>query len=321
MKVALCFIIKDKLHKENIWKKWITYNSFLFNVYFFYKNKHSITSSWILQHCIPEKYILPTSYFHIVPAYISLMEYAYHDDPQNKWFCFLTESCVPIIPPPLFLTLFYQYHRKSILKWEYSKWNIDYHRRANLKYLHKKYHLCNTPWFLLERSHVYICIQFVILEPKMFSLICKGGIANESIFAIILRYFDQLKYVINENSTIMDWSRMTTSTSPYVFSSEKDMESIYTFIKKNKYGIFLRKIHKDFPEELLENILFSSLTFPPIITFDTSYKCCHWFIRRTSLHLIISTFLRMTFSTLECICRSNYICFTFIFCSFILCLN
>ena len=54
----------------------------------------------------------------------------------------------------------------------------------------------------------------------MFSLICKGGIANESIFAIILKYYDQLKYVINENTTIMDLSRMTSPTRPYIFSSE-----------------------------------------------------------------------------------------------------
>jgi hypothetical protein len=76
-KVALCFIINDRLHKESIWKKWIKENSFLFNVYFFYKNKHSIISPWILQHCIPDKYILPTSYYYIVPAYLSLMEYAF----------------------------------------------------------------------------------------------------------------------------------------------------------------------------------------------------------------------------------------------------
>ena len=54
MKVALCFIINNTLYKEEIWKRWIKQNSFLFNVYFFYKNKHSITSNWILEHCIPD---------------------------------------------------------------------------------------------------------------------------------------------------------------------------------------------------------------------------------------------------------------------------
>lgn len=314
MKVALCFIINHTLHKEEIWKRWIKENSFLFNVYFFYKNKHSITSKWILQHCIPDKYILHTSYYYIVPAYFSLMEYAYQHDKENKWFCFLTESCVPIIPPSLFLMSFYKNHKKSILNWDKAKWNIDYHTKANLKYLPNEYHLCNTPWFLLERNHVYICIQFVQLETKMFRLICKGKIANESIFAIILKHYHLLKYVINENSTIMDWSRMSTKTSPYLFSSEKDMDVIAELIKKNKYGFFLRKIHKDFPDELLEKIL----ALPPITTINTSYKSSHWFICRSSLHLIISTLIRMTFSTLECICRSYNIRLIFIFSLFII---
>ena len=37
MKVALCFIINNTLYKEEIWKRWIKQNSFLFNVYFFIK--------------------------------------------------------------------------------------------------------------------------------------------------------------------------------------------------------------------------------------------------------------------------------------------
>ena len=313
MKVALCFIINDRLYKEEIWKKWIKENSFLFNVYFFYKNKHSITSQWILQHCIPENYILRTSYYYIVPAYFSLMEYAFYHDIKNKWFCFLTESCVPIIPPSLFLMSFYKNYNKSILNWENAKWNIEYHTKANLKYLDNKYHLSNTPWFILERNHVYTCLQFVKLETKMFRLICKGKIANESIFAIILKHYDLLKYVINKSSTIMDWSRMSSTTSPYIFSSKKDMDSITKFIEKNKYCFFLRKIDKDFPDELLENIL----TLPSITTINTCYKCSHWLICRSSLHLIISTLIRMTFSTLECICRSYNIRLIFIFSLFI----
>lgn len=320
-KVALCFIIDHELHKEKIWKKWISCNSSLLNVYFFYKNKHLIYSNWILQHCIPENYILPTSYFHIVPAYLSLMYYAFYHDNNNTWFCFLTESCVPIIPPHVFKIMFYNNFRKSILSWKPATWNIHLHKRANLNLLNKKYHLCNTPWFVLERNHVYVCIKFVELESKMFRLICKGGIANESIFAIILKHSNLLQYVINENSTIMDWKSMSSSTSPYLFSKEEDMESIYELIEKNKYAMFLRKIDKNFPNELLEKILFSSLTFPFMVTLNTGYESCHGFIRGAGLHLIISTISGMTLSTFESISRSYYIRLAFIFCSFILCLN
>jgi len=313
MKVALCFIINHELKKEKIWRKWINQNSFLFNVYFFYKKKDLISSKWILNHCLPEKYIFPTSYFHIVQAYFSLMEYAYHHDKQNTWFCFLSESCIPIITPSSFKKLFYENYDKSILKWEKAKWNIYLLKRANLQFLPPEFHLSNSPWFLLERKKVQLCLCYLKYHFSTFRLICKGGIANESIFAIILQKYKSFDNVLNENSTLMDWTRMTSATSPYVFSSKKDMEFIINEKQKNKYNIFLRKIHNDFPDELLDEILFP-LTFPTITTIDTSYKCCHRFICRTGLHLVISTLVQMAFSTLECICRCYYIRFIFVFC-------
>ena len=245
------------------------------------------------------------------------MEYAYYHDNNNKWFCFLTESCVPIVTPSLFLSSFYKNYNKSIIKWDRARWNIEYHNKANLKYLANEFHLCNTPWFLLERNHVYLFLQFIRLKSKMFRLICRGKIANESIFAIILKYYSLLEQVINENSTIMDWSRMSSTTSPYVYSSKEDFDSIIEFKEKNKYSFFLRKIHKDFPDEILENIL----ALPSISTINTSYKSSHWFIRRPCLHLIISTLIRMTLSTLESISRCYNICFIFIFSLFIIGLN
>jgi hypothetical protein len=186
----------------------------------------------------------------------------------------LTESCVPIVLPNQFSSFFLKYHEKSILSWKKAHWNIYYHKKANLRYLPPLYHLCNTPWFIFTRSHVELCFQFIKEKPNLFDIICKGMIANESIFAIILCYFDELKNVINEDSTIMDWSRMSSTTSPYVFKDSFDIKSILELKQKNKFGMFLRKIHYTFPEKLLEN-----LTLPSISTIDTSNKSSHGFIR------------------------------------------
>ena len=52
-------------------------------------------------------------------------------------------------------------------------------------------------------------------------------------------------------------------------------------------------------EENIKNKLFIyylSLAFPSIAAINTSDKCGHGFIRRTRLHLIISTFIRPTFT-------------------------
>ena len=44
------------------------------------------------------------------------------------------------------------------------------------------------------------------------------------------------------------------------------------------------------------------LAFPPRSTFNTRHKCRHWLIRRTSLQLVITAFLRLTFSARKSVC-------------------
>ena len=256
MKVALCFIISYQhiLNKENIWKQWIEPNKDIIQIYFHYKDIQFIRSPWIKRHCIPKEFIAQTSYYHVVPAYISILSYAFlHDD--NKWFCLLTESCVPIISPQEFRRLFFENYYRSIFKWKPAYWNIELHKRANLKHLNSEYHLANDPWFTLTRNHVHKCIIFTIKKNDIYQKVCKGGLANESLFAIILQTFKDLDtdYIINKSSTISDWSRMSNATSPHLFleGDECDIDFIRTELSKNSYALFLRKVDSKFPDDLL----------------------------------------------------------------------
>ena len=134
MKVALCFIINYEhiLNKEDIWIEWIKPNQDIINIYFYYKELQKIKSEWIMKHTIPPKFIYETSYYHVIPAYLSLMNFALSHDSNNNWFCFLTDSCCPIISPTRFRHLFYTHYNKSILSWKKAWWNIQFHKRANL---------------------------------------------------------------------------------------------------------------------------------------------------------------------------------------------
>jgi len=257
MKVALCFIISYKhiLQKEEYWIKWIKSNEDLFNIYFHYKNKKQIKSKWILDHCIPECYIQTTSYFHVVAAYMSLLNYAYKNDSKNQWFCMLTESCVPIISPKKFKKIFFENYDKSIMKINRANWNINFHRRANLNLLDKKFHLSNDPWFTLSRYHVRICMEFITEHNGLYKLINSGGLANESIFAIIFTEYEQVNKdaLINSSSTIADWYRMANPTSPHLFDecNEQDEIIIKDELKNNPYALFLRKVNYKFPDDKL----------------------------------------------------------------------
>ena len=72
LKVALCFNLNYDhiLIKEQLWRKWIEPNADIINVYFFYKDYNKITSTWIKDCVIPDKYITKTSYYFVMPASI-----------------------------------------------------------------------------------------------------------------------------------------------------------------------------------------------------------------------------------------------------------
>ena len=261
MKVALCFNISynHNVNKEELWKEWISQNQDLFNIYFHYKDATKIKSQWIKKHALPQKYVLPTDYLHCVPAYFALMYYALEHDKTNEWFCFLTESCVPIISPLKFRHLFLTNYYNTIMKIQPIWWNIHYCNRANLKYLPQDFHLANSPWFVLSRQDAHQCIKYSQKYNKEYKFICNGDVANESIFAIILsKYGGRLHNIRNENTTITDWSRMTSATSPYLFKTVTPVDKtfIQTYLKENRYSMFLRKVGSEYPDDILKELIY-----------------------------------------------------------------
>jgi hypothetical protein len=258
MKIALCFIISydHVLNKENLWREWIEPNKDIINVYFYYKELQKIKSSWILEHIIPEKYIFETSYYHVIPAYMSSMNYAFLHDSENQWFCLLTDSCCPIISPKRFRYLFYKHYNKSIMNWRKAWWNLQFHKRANLSLLPEELRLANDPWFILKRKNVEHCMNSIKAWPKLANTVCSGGLANESLFAIMLHMYKQLESpnVISSVTHITDWSRMTSPTSPYLFKevNERDIKFIDDSLETNKYAVFIRKISPEFPDDIIK---------------------------------------------------------------------
>ena len=259
-RIALCFIISYDhiLKKEAIWREWIEQNKDIINVYFFYKDKSKIKSPWILSHLIDEEYIVSTSYLQVVPAYMNIIHFAYKKDHRNQWFCLLTDSCCPIISPRRFRYLFFKNYQTSIMSWRAAWWNPIYHKRANLISLPLDLHLGNSPWFVLNRSDVLLCIRFLKEHNKLFHLINEGGLANESIFAIIFKIYNRLSFICREDTHLTDWSRMSSTTSPYVFKEDNELNRkfINESLKQNKMALFIRKMEESFPDETLRYYIY-----------------------------------------------------------------
>jgi hypothetical protein len=288
MKVALCFIISYKhiLNKEELWKEWIKENQDIINVYFHYKDIQEIKSPWILRHCLPSEYIYQTSYMHVIPAYLSLMKYASQHDKSNQWFCFLTDSCCPIISPHRFRYLFFENYCKSILSWKKAWWNPSFHKRANLALLPEEFHLANDPWFVLNREHIKACLQYADKKQPAVKTICNGGLANESLFAIMLYGSKKMDQVISHASHAADWSRMASTTSPHLFqnANTQDIQFIEKTLNTTKYTMFIRKIAPEFPDDVLRHYIYSYLKDKDDLLV----------IRRPFLLLLKILFTRMT---------------------------
>jgi len=303
MKVALCFIISYQhiLNKEQLWIDWIKPNKDIINVYFHYKNINTIKSPWIKLHTIPPKYLQNTTYYNVVPAYLAVMSYAFEHDKQNQWFCLLTDSCVPIVSPKKFRQLFLNYYQASVIKCMPAYWDITLHRRANLRLLSKEFWLANDPWFTLCRDHVYKCILFLTHKTETFNQINMGGLANESLFAIVLQTFGELtnttkNRLINSSATLCDWKRMSSPTSPYVFkeATEENINIILNLLKENKHAMFLRKVGSTFSDDALKQIMDADLGH----TYDTQFVKAVARTRSISwnfVYLLVSLFFTTVF--------------------------
>jgi hypothetical protein len=285
MKVALCFIISYNhvLNKEAIWRKWIEANKDMFNIYVYYKDINKIKSAWLKSYAIPEKHIYNTSYYHIIPAYMSLMNYALSHDKSNQWFCFLTDSCCPIVSPKRFRYSFYKYYNKSIISWNPAWWNITVHKRANLALLPEKCRLGNDPYFIMKRENVVQCLHFIQNEQKITHLICEGGLANESLFAIILYNYKELTNVLRFPTHVADWSRMDTATSPYLFSvsSKENTAFIEENLAKHEYMFFIRKMSPDFPDSELNKYIYEHS-----LERDNKLIIVNWFLIKKVYHVL-----------------------------------
>jgi hypothetical protein len=146
------------------------------------------------------------------------------------------------------------------MSWRKAWWNIQFHKRANLALLPEELRLANDPWFILNRQNVLQCMNFIRAYPDLVNTVSNGGLANESLFAIIMYMNNQLqtKNVICGVTHLTDWSRMTSSTSPYLFKelTKTDIKFIDESLETNKYAVFIRKVSAEFPDDILRKYIF-----------------------------------------------------------------
>lgn len=97
------------------------------------------------------------------------------------------------------------------------------------------------------------------MNSKICNTVCNGGLANESLFAIIMCHYNKIQTVISKTTHMADWFRMSSPTSPHMFKegTQDDSDFIDKFLKENDLVMFIRKVHPKFPDELLRKYIFN----------------------------------------------------------------
>jgi hypothetical protein len=113
----------------------------------------------------------------------------------------------------------------------------------------------------MKRENVLQTLHFIKTQQNIVKTVCDGGLANESLFAIIMFAHKQMEAngsVISAVTHLTDWNRMSSFTSPHTFkdANNADIKFIDTELDKNKYAMFIRKMAPEFPDDILKNYIY-----------------------------------------------------------------
>jgi hypothetical protein len=283
MKLALCWQLagSHQLAHEALWRDWIdgfdaamadaraeqgaAADETSVNTYCQYGNVRGqatydkIRSPWLRSKCIPTQYSRPTSYTHVTESLFSLLLFALRHDEANEWFLLLTETCVPVVRPAEMARRFRSaLGERSIVTAQPAHWDVQMHKRANLRLLPPSLRLANDPWAVYARRHVRQFMDFAsdAQTAATFGTIVAGGIANESVFAVVLEVMQERDGPrhVNAASTLSDWARRSSPTSPHVFRDATDVEllALRRLLQLNRHSLVLRKVAASFPRSQIE---------------------------------------------------------------------
>ena len=261
--VTFCFLVTKDLVKETVWRKWLdklAQLNFNFQVVThcspnFTKN---ITSDWLRQTLLPEKYLCETGWGWVMKATLALYKYATEQAPAD-WYTLHSETCVPFVTPEKFIELYTTYKQNTFISYCKAWPGILQCKRANLHLLPPEYHLVHQNWVILCHEDLSQMLHLAQVDRKLTTTLMTGHVADESFIAVFLYKINNFKNVLNKLTTIADWKRTPNGNNPYTFNSwtETDQTIVAELGKdrtKNEY-MFLRKIGPAFPEKVLYQLL------------------------------------------------------------------
>lgn len=255
-KIAFLFLTRGDVNFPNIWEKYFLGNEDKYNIYIHPKEKNNV-KSFMKYHIIDN--IISTKWgdISIVKSINSLLKQAIKD-PENKSFCILSESCLPI------RNFNFLYKNINFNKTTFKSMKIDERTLRRFDYLKNPEKLGinkNTfkkaeTWSILNRKHVINIINNQDTFLKTFNDVY---VPEEHFYITLLNLKNPKDEFVDESTTIVYLDESgPLYKHPKTFGpniSEKYKKIIYKLIKKNKSAFFMRKFKNDKNENVSKIIL------------------------------------------------------------------
>ena len=205
-KIALCFLIYDKINHEELWYNWLkNVDKNKYNIYIHYKENKPL--KYFEKYKIKEN--IPTSWADIslVLAQNLLYKEALKDK-DNKHFIFISGSCIPI----KIFNYVYNY-----LNPRYSYFNImidkNIYQKCNkaLEFVDKKYIKKASMNSILNRKHTLILLKNEYLIKNWFTNV---DVPDEHAYITLLYYFNlqhniKITNNLSYSTTFTGWPDMS----------------------------------------------------------------------------------------------------------------
>jgi len=269
--VTFCFLVSADLTKEHIWREWFDrlqqlQFKFAIVVHCSHSRAGNVRSDWLKQHFLPKERMRATAWGWIVHALMSMHEYAVITHPA-AWYSTHTETCVPMVSPEKFIDTFNHRKQHSLMSYAKAWWNPgrgwSTNKRANLHLLPPAMHLVHSAWCIFCHEDLSQMVGLSKTDKtvgQVLNVLARGHVADESYAAVLLLIINNLKNVINQPATLVDWTRTKNRNNPHTFVewTQRDEMSVCNIRKnvKSEY-MFMRKVGPAFPDHVLRRHIFN----------------------------------------------------------------
>jgi|LauGreDrversion4_2_1035121.scaffolds.fasta_scaffold121619_2 hypothetical protein len=207
-KVALCFLVYDRIVQESVWNSWLAGQGDYYSVYIHSKEPLQINMPDVKYQVIPR---VPTGWgtLGLVNAELKLFEAALEEHTNAK-FVLVSGDCVPIKPawhvynellgtPNSFIE--FAHHSQVFPRYDSLRAHFD---RANI--------VKHSQWVALSRKHA----SYLVMKTDTISELFAGTkIPDECVFGTMLMDAGEAtRLVVGPGTMYVDWER----GDPYRFT-------------------------------------------------------------------------------------------------------